>query len=242
MCMSWKKVQVEKNEYAILPDPLSFSVQEYDSAIMPTQNNDVLQLRAEIAACAARMVAQDGADYDTARRKAARQVLGVDRPAPNLMPDNLQIEDEVRKYQSLFGGPDHALRLNAMRETALQVMDQLADFRPYLTGAVINGTAGEHDEIHLQLFADSAKEVEIYLLNRNVNIEISETPHFKGGRHDPVETVSFMWHKETIHAELYDFHDLRGALKPRGDGRLQRVDAAGLRALMANDETLEQDE
>jgi hypothetical protein len=27
-------------------------------------------------------------------------------------------------------------------------------------------------------------------------------------------------------------NDLRGALKPRADGRLQRVDAAGLRALM----------
>ena len=209
---------------------------------MPNPNNDVLQMRAEIAANAARMVAQDGADYDTARRKAARQVLGVDRPAPNLMPDNMQIEEQVRQYRLLFGGPEQAGRLAHLRETALQVMDQLADFRPYLTGAVLNGTAGEHDDIHLQLFADSAKEVEIFLLNRNVNIEISETPHFKGGRHDPVETVSFMWHKETIHAELYDFHDLRGALKSRADGRLQRADAAGLRALMANDETLEPDE
>ena len=210
--------------------------------MMPSQNNDLLQLRAEIAATAARMIAQDGADYATARRKAARQVLGVDQPAPNLMPDNMQIEDEVRKYQSLFGGPGHGERLRRLRETALQVMDALGEFRPYLTGAVLNGTAGEHDDIHLQLFADSAKEVEIFLLNRNVNIEISETPHFKGARHEPVETVSFLWHKEAVHAELYDFHDLRGALKPRGDGRLQRVDAAGLRALMTTDESLEQDE
>ena len=210
--------------------------------MMPSQNYDLLQLRAEIAATAARMIAQDGADYATARRKAARQVLGVDQPAPNLMPDNMQIEDEVRKYQSLFGGGAQAERLRSLRETALQVMDALADFRPYLTGAVLNGTAGEHDDIHLQLFADSAKEVEIFLLNRNVNIEISETPHFKGARHEPVETVSFLWHKEAVHAELYDFHDLRGALKPRADGRLQRVDAAGLRALMTTDESLEQDE
>lgn len=208
---------------------------------MPTPNTDVLQLRAQIAANAARMIAQDGADYATARRKAARQLLGVDQPAPNLMPDNSQIEDEVRKYLSLFGVAGQPERLAALRDTALQVMDVLGEFHPYLTGAVLNGTAGEHDEIHLQLFADSAKEVEIFLLNRNVNIEISETPHFRGGRHDPVETVSFLWHKETIHAELYDYHDLRGALKPRADGRPQRIDANGLRALMAN-ETLEQDE
>ena len=210
--------------------------------MMPSQNNDLFQLRAEIAATAARMIAQDGADYSTARRKAARQVLGVDQPTPNLMPDNLQIEDEVRKYQALFGGAAQAERLLHLRQTALQVMDALAAFNPYLTGAVLNGTAGEHDDIHLQLFADSAKEVEIFLLNRNVDIDISEMPHFKGGRHDPVETVSFQWKQETVHAELYEMNDLRGALKPRADGRLQRVDAAGLRALLNTDETLEQDE
>jgi len=203
--------------------------------MMPNQNHDLLQLRAEIALVAARMIAQDGADYDTARRKAARQVLGVDQPKPNMMPDDAQLEAEVRSYQALFGGPAHAERLAHLRATAAQVMEALADFNPYLTGPVLSGTAGEHDDIHLQLFADSAKEVQIYLLNRNVNIDISETPHFKGGRHAPVETVSFPWMKETVHAELYEYQDLRGALRPRADGRPQRVDLAGLRTLMAND-------
>lgn len=209
--------------------------------MMPNSNDDLLQVRARIAATAARMIAQDGADYSTAKTKAARQVLGVDRPSPNYLPDNIQVEDEVRRYQSLFQGPSQAARVKHMRSAALEVMEQLAEFRPYVTGAVLNGTAGEHDDIHLQLFADSAKDVEIFLLNRNVNIEISETPHFKGGRHDPVETVSFMWQKEMVHAELYEMNDLRGALKPRADGRLQRADAAALRTLMNNDSP-EQDE
>jgi hypothetical protein len=212
------------------------------SIMMPNLNNDLIQLRAEIALVAARMVAQDGADIDTARRKAARQVLGVNQPVPNMMPDDIQVEDEVRKYLALFGGPDHGERLVQLRATALQVMEALADFNPYITGPVLQGTAGEHDDIHLQLFADSAKEVQIYLLNRNVNIEISETPHFKGGRHAPVETVSFPWMKETVHAQLFEYQDLRGALKPRADGRPQRLDAAGLRALIAADSTLEQNE
>lgn len=210
--------------------------------MMPNLNNDLTQLRAEIALVAARMVAQDGADIDTARRKAARQVLGVNQPVPNMMPDDIQVEDEVRKYLALFGGPDHSERLAQLRATALQVMEALADFNPYITGPVLQGTAGEHDDIHLQLFADSAKEVQIYLLNRNVNIEISETPHFKGGRHAPVETVSFPWMKETVHAQLFEYQDLRGALKPRADGRPQRLDAAGLCALIAADSTLEQNE
>ncbi|WP_198115772.1 hypothetical protein [Massilia rhizosphaerae] len=203
--------------------------------MMPNSNDDLQQVRARIAATAARMIAQDGADYSTAKTKAARQVLGVDRPSPNYLPDNLQVEDEVRRYQALFQGPAQAARVKHMRGAALDVMEMLAEFRPYLTGAVLNGTAGEHDDIHLQLFADSAKDVEIWLLNRNVNIDISETPHFKGGRHDPVETVSFMWQKEMVHAELYEMNDLRGALKPRADGRLHRADAATVRTLMSND-------
>ena len=210
-----------------------FPFQSIISLMMSTPIDDLQQLRAEIAAVAARMIAQDGADYGTAKRKAARQVLGEDTPGANLLPDNAQIEDEVRQYQALFFGDTQPARLQALRAIALQVMEALAQFSPYLTGAVLNGTAGEHDDIHLQLFAESAKEVEIFLLNRNVNIEISETPHFKGRRHEPVETVSFLWRNEGVHAELYEMNDLRGALKPRADGRPQRADAATLRALMA---------
>jgi len=202
---------------------------------MPTPIDDIQQLRAEIAAAAARMIAQDGADYASAKRKAARQVLGDEQPASGVVPDNEQVEDEVRKYQALFLGESQPARLHALRTVALQVMEALAQFSPYLTGPVLSGTAGEHDDIHLQLFADSAKEVEIFLLSHDVAIDISETPHFKGRRHEPVETVSFLWHNEGVHAELYELNDLRGARKLRADGRLQRADAAALRALMNND-------
>lgn len=194
---------------------------------------ELQQLRAQIAAVAARLVAQDGAEYGVAKRKAASQVLGDQQPSANLLPDNAEIEEEVRRYQALFLGDSQPARLHRLRTVALQVMDALAEFKPYLTGPVLNGTAGEHDDIHLQLFAESAKEVQIFLLDKNVDIEISETPHFKGARFDPVETVSFMWHKEGVHAELYELNDLRGALKPRADGRLQRADAETLRELMA---------
>lgn len=203
---------------------------------------DLPQLRTRIAVLAARLIAQDGADYTSAKAKAARQVLGVDRIPPNQLPDNAQVEEEVRKYQELFQGPEQRARLLQLRTAALQVMDALAEFNPYLTGAVLSGSAGQHDDIELQLFAESPKDVQIFLLSRDVTIDISETPHFKGARFDPVETVSFLWMKEGVHAELYDLNDLRGALKPRPDGRPARIDAAGLRAMLHPDQTLEQDE
>jgi len=114
----------------------------------------------------------------------------------------------------------------------VDLMEKLADFQPYLTGAVLQGTAAPHDDIHLQLFADSAKEVEIFLLNKNVQIDLSETPHYKGARFGMVETVSFLWHQEGVHAQLYELDDQRGAAKSRANGKLLRADLDSVRALL----------
>ncbi|WP_426104271.1 hypothetical protein [Massilia sp. TSP1-1-2] len=200
------------------------------SMLNPT--DELAQLRAQIAVAAARMVAQDGADYATAKRKAATQVLGDMQATSGVLPDNTEIEEEVLRYQALFQLDTQPARLLRLRTIALQVMDALAEFKPYVTGPVLTGSAGEHDDIALQLFADSAKEVQIFLLDKKVDFDLTETPHFKGARFEPVETVSFLWHKEGVHAELYELNDLRGALKPRADGKPARADAAALRALM----------
>lgn len=65
---------------------------------------DPQRVREEIAIAAARMIAEDGLDYATAKRKAARQVVGDTRIEGAWLPDNDQIEDEIREYQALFQG------------------------------------------------------------------------------------------------------------------------------------------
>lgn len=128
-------------------------------------------LRTRFASTAARLMAQDGIrDYTQAKKKAARQ-LGLPDNTP--YPDDSEVEAELRLYQLLFQG-EQATRLLAMRRVALQMMRLLSDFRPYLTGAVLDGTAGEFSDITLQLFPDSAKEVEIFLLNRRVEFAHAE--------------------------------------------------------------------
>lgn len=191
-------------------------------------------LRAEIAAAAARLIAEDGADYATAKRKAAKQVLGNAKIRGEIMPDNAQIEEEVRAYNELFFADTQPARLLHLRKLALRLMEELTQFSPYLTGAVLNGTAGEHSDIHLQLFAESAKDVEIYLINKNVDFEVSETAHFKHG--EPVETVSFMWQKEGVHLALYEMNDLRGAVKASAEGKIARAGVDLVRTLIAETE------
>jgi hypothetical protein len=196
------------------------------------EHDDQARLRAAIAAGAARMIVEDGAEYGAAKRKAARQALGEAAPPPNALPDNAEVEAAVRSYQALFRAATQPARLRLLRATALQVMAALAEFRPYLSGAVLSGSAGAHDGIDLQLFTDSAKDVEIFLLNRDVQFEVAMAPHFKGARHEPVETLIFAWNDETVRLTLYDTNDLRGALKLRADGSAVRADAATVQALI----------
>ena len=129
-------------------------------------------LRREIAALAARMIAEDGiSDYGFAKRKAARQLGALNADE---LPNNAEIEAEVRTHLALFQDEEHLERQHAMRLAAIEVMRELQDFRPYLTGAVLEGTAGRYSEVELDLFPESAKEVEIFFLNHSVAYEHRE--------------------------------------------------------------------
>ncbi len=178
-------------------------------------------LRQEIAAAAARMIAEDGLDYSTAKRKAVKLLVGQ-RPMPrgDILPDNDEIETEVREYQALFMGDSQPARLAKLRRVALSVMQRFERFQPYLVGPVWNGTAGDHSDIALQCFADSSKEIEIFLINNGIQYEVGERPDFRG--RGKVETLYFMSEGEGVMLSIYDAHALRGALRPNADGRPER--------------------
>jgi hypothetical protein len=196
---------------------------------------DPQRVREEIAIAAARMIAEDGLDYSTAKRKAARQVVGEAKIGGEFLPDNDQIEEEIREYQAIFQSESQPVVLRRMREVALEWMERLKLFDPYLTGAVLNGTAGEHSDVHLQCFCDNPKEVAIYLLNANIQYDVSETRHFAGRGY--VETLSFLHRVRNeeptgMHIALYGTDDLRGAVRADGRGRLARANAAAVRTLL----------
>jgi len=131
-------------------------------------------LALELAATAARLIAEDGCDYATAKRKAAQLVLGDAAGARGRLPENDLVESELRRYLRTFGGQRHEALLTELRNVALALMEYLAPFNPHLVGAVLNGTATEHSALHLHLFTDSAKDVEIFLLNEGVRFAVDE--------------------------------------------------------------------
>ncbi|MDR2875404.1 MAG: hypothetical protein LBV44_05690 [Methylobacillus sp.] len=123
-------------------------------------------LRRLIAQHAARLIAEEGlADYAKAKRKAARQ-LGC--AEDHNLPGNAEIEQELRLHHEIFNSESQPQRLRLLRDEALRAMQLLERFNPHLAGAVLDGTAGRYAETDIHLFADSLKDVELFLLNQHI--------------------------------------------------------------------------
>ena len=190
--------------------------------------------KSEIAATAARMVVEEGLEYGPAKRRAVKQ-LGLNARAA--LPDNDAVEAAVREYIELFCADTQPGELEALRKLAVIWMERLAQFRPYLGGAVWHGTATRLSDIYLQLFCDDPKSAEIALIENNVAYEARTVQGFNG---EAVEALSLssmsreLGEAVGVHLMIYDHDDVRGALRPDAQGRSPRGDLSAVRALLEN--------
>jgi hypothetical protein len=190
----------------------------------------------EVAAAAARLVVEDGMEYAGAKRKAARNLAFRAE-----LPRNEQVEAEVRAYLALYCADTQPAELLALRRLALRWMLRLAEFRPHLSGAAWRGTATRMSSVHLDLYCDDPKAMEIGLINLGIPYDSSSLP--AGHRGEPVNLLSFadncaeLRETVTLHLAVRDLDDLRGALKPDAQGRTWRGDASALRRLLEETST-----
>jgi len=186
----------------------------------------------EIAHTAARLVVEEGVDWGSAKRRALK-ALGL--PIRTALPDNTLLEAAVREHIALFHADTQPQELHALRSLALLWMERLQVFRPHLGGAVWWGTATRLSDIELSLFCDDSKSAEITL----INLHVPYTPHTMAGwRGTPVDALSLHSYSEAlaeeigIHLRIYDFHDLRGAVRADALGRVPRGNIAAVRRLL----------
>jgi len=192
----------------------------------PENHPNNAQQRLLIASTAARLIAESGiSDFAAAKRKAVH-TLGL--PENTRLPENAEVEAELRVFQRLFQDDEHALRIDHLRQKAVEIMTLTQRFNPYLTGSVLEGTAGRYAEIDIQLFTDSAKDVEIFFLNQRIDYEHS-TP-----RSDRAEAVLTLQSDDDVtNLIIYPPKEERVAFKTR-DGRIrQRMRLDALKKLLA---------
>ena len=197
-------------------------------------------MRQLIAQKAAQMMAEDGInDFGYAKKKAGKQ-LGVSEAS--VMPTNAEIEEEIRLYHEIYNADEQAIELEKLRQAALLTMQLFEKFNPHLTGSVLDGSAGKFSQTNIHLFADSAKDVEMFLLNQQIPFESSEKSYRVSDKpsKDKKEKVRKTVPVFTLETELglqklsvFDVDDMRVAAKRTVDGsNAERLDIAGVQAML----------
>ncbi len=187
--------------------------------------------RERIAHLAARLMAEDGIeDYALAKRKAARQAGVADM---RQLPNNEEIDAALRSYRELYQ-QEHPAQLRELRLLALEVMNELDRFNPYLTGSALTGGAGKYAGIQLQLFTDNAKGVEHYLLDRRSNFRSGQTRLYAGDMELVAPILSFDREGVEIRLTVLSPRELRSRLKSSAEGKpIERAKREAVEALIA---------
>jgi hypothetical protein len=198
------------------------------------------QLRQLIAQQAARMMAEEGiSDFAYAKKKAGRQVGAADN---NILPSNAEVEDELKLYNALYLSDEQPENLKELRKNALFTMQMLERFNPYLTGSVLDGTAGLGSETHIHLFADSLKDLEMFLLNQDIPFETNEKSYRimndgkrdkKGDSRKKVPVFTLETNTGLIRLSVFEPDDIRVSTKRAADGaNAERANISEVSALI----------
>lgn len=171
-------------------------------------------------------------DFLFAKRKAAERFGVVDG---SVLPRNTEIEEALQEYQRLFGGEAHLESLQAQREVALDVMQRLERFQPRLVGPVLHGTATDHDDVLLHVFADRAESVTFHLMDQRVPFEVGE----RRTRLDPERVVQqpalrLEVDGQPVEIVIFPIDGIRQAPVSPVDGKpMRRADVTEVAALVA---------
>lgn len=173
------------------------------------------RMRERIAQQAARLIAEDGLqDYSLAKLKAARQ---IGAPDTHNLPNNSEVEQALRDYQSLYQKDEQSERLRQLRRQALDMMRLLERFDPYLVGSVLDGTATRYSDIDLQIFADSSKVVELFLLSQQIPYKNAEKKLNLGGDSRAFPVFVLQGESAEINVTVLATDDLRQFARSHAD-------------------------
>lgn len=179
------------------------------------------QVKREVAAEAARIIATEGRyNYHAAKKKAALRIGVSERLA---LPSNLEVHEALIAYLELYGGEAHRQNLNKMRNVAADVMRFLNAMPSRLVGAVLDGTAGPHARITLHVFCDSSESLVHHLMNHNTPFRQEQRQiRMQGHEHRTLPLIVIEHGAYTIEMMIFDEIQLRQAPPCPIDGKPQK--------------------
>mgnify|MGYP000194351211 CR=1 FL=1 len=190
------------------------------------------KIRQRIAQGAARLMVEHGIkDFHTAKQKAAESIGISDL---HDMPRNSEVEEAILEYQRIFKSHAQPQRLQELRQTAIKAMTLLKEFEPRLVGSVLRGTAGEHSDVNLHVFADVPETVSHFLTRHKIPHEQREK-RFRTSKdnYELFTAYSFIAGEVPIDIVVFPVDGQRQAPLSAVDGRrMQRASLSDVEVLL----------
>jgi hypothetical protein len=206
---------------------------KYTDALPSRHARKLKQVRREVAAEAARIIATEGQhNYHAAKKKAAERIGVSERLA---LPSNIEVKEALHAYQNLYGGKRHQSNLENLRSTAVRAMQLLHSFKPRLVGSVLDGTASQYSRVSLHVFCDSPDEVVLHFLEKGIPFSQEQRQiRWYDGNHRIVPVIVTELEEASVELSVFDPIQLRQAPPSPIDGKPQkRASLADVECLIA---------
>jgi len=179
------------------------------------------QIRREVAAEAARIIATEGqGNYHLAKKKAAERVGISQRLA---LPSNLEVQEALQDYQRLYGGEEHSKHLELLRTEAMDIMAFLSEFSPRLVGPVLDGTASKHSRISFHVFCEEPEILLLFFLENGMPFTQEQRQiRWHDGSYKTIQLLLIEKNGVTAELAVFSQKDIRQAPPSPIDGRPQR--------------------
>lgn len=200
-------------------------------------SNKEQQMRLRLAQEAAHILLESGNnDYYAAKRKAAIHLGATDT---RNMPSNSEIDTALQEYQRIFRADTQPAQLRQLRETALEAMQFFKTFRPRLVGSVLRGTADQHSNIVLHIYAYTIEDVDFHLMQNHIPFKTKEKRvRYSTDQYKTIPVYQFL--ADDVPLEVFVFPEDGSHQPPLSsiDGKpMQRADIATLEKLLAETST-----
>lgn len=199
------------------------------------QPNDE-RIRRLISQESAKIIAEEGVrDYKIAKQKAATRLNVANK---SLLPSNVEIEQALLAYQRLFKTEAQSTRLNNLRQIALEAMEFFKSFKPRLVGPVLTGAISAISEIQLHLFADTAEEIMLFLMENDIPFASSERRfRINDTEYAFFPVLGFEADETSIDLTVFPHHCIHEAPRSPIDGRpMRRAKLNELKILLNQEE------
>ena len=177
-----------------------------------------------IAAEAANIVLEKGIDIESAKREACSKFGISDKKK---MPKDQEIQALLRERSEIFSYQEikQEHEIKEISQIAIKAMQLFTDFRPKITGALLDGIYHHGSCIELHLFANTIEEVERQLIDRTIPFELTERK-LKAGKNnwEIFYLISFYAGEELIEALIFlSDEPHKNIIDPMSDAPMNRL-------------------